>query len=152
MSLYSAVVRNVLSPLTLLRRGELRQLRWQREFDRTQFLSSDELRDLQWRRMRALLNHAYDRCAYYRRRFDEAGVTPADLRCLDDVRALPVLEKRDVQQHGADMVADGWPAADLIRNQTGGSTGTPITFYLCKDRKCSRAAATLRHNAWAGWR
>src|SRR5204862_198522 len=33
----------------------------------------------------------------------------------------------------------------------GGSTGTPITFYLNGDRKCSRAAATLRHNRWAGW-
>jgi phenylacetate-CoA ligase len=50
------------------------------------------------------------------------------------------------------MIATGWPAHDLIRNQTGGSTGTPITFYLSRDRKCSRAAATLRHNAWAGWR
>ena len=49
------------------------------------------------------------------------------------------------------MVARNWPRADLIRNQTGGSTGTPITFYLSGDRKCSRAAATLRHNRWAGW-
>ena len=49
------------------------------------------------------------------------------------------------------MVARNWPAADLIRNQTGGSTGTPVTFFLSRDRKCSRTAATLRHNRWAGW-
>jgi phenylacetate-CoA ligase len=49
------------------------------------------------------------------------------------------------------MVARDWPREDLIRNQTGGSTGQPVTFYLSRARKCSRAAATLRHNRWAGW-
>ncbi|MFO0842181.1 MAG: hypothetical protein U0797_07230 [Gemmataceae bacterium] len=99
----------------------------------------------------AVLTHAYDRCPYYRRSFEKAGVRPGDLRSPDDLRALPALEKRDIQQEGADMVARGWPGRDLIRNQTGGSTGAPVTFYLCRDRKCSRAAATLRHNRWAGW-
>jgi phenylacetate-CoA ligase len=152
MSLYSAVVRNLFTPLSLWRRGELRQLAYEREFGRTQFLSADELRDLQWRRLRPLIEHAYRRCPYYRRRFDDAGLSPHDVRSLDDVRRLPILEKSDVQRHAADMIAEAWPQHDLIRNQTGGSTGTPITFYLSKDRKCSRAAATLRHNAWAGWR
>ena len=76
---------------------------------------------------------------------------PGLLRSLDDLRALPPLEKQEIQEQGADMVARNWPQTDLIRNQTGGSTGTPITFYLSGGRKCSRAAATLRHNRWAGW-
>lgn len=146
MSLFSRVVRDLLTPAALWRRGELAQLRYLREFDRTQFLSAAELRDLQWSRLRHLLQHAYDRCPFYRQRF-----TPADVRGLDDLARLPILEKRDIQADGPAMVADGWPSEDLIRNQTGGSTGTPITFYLSRDRKCSRAAATLRHNRWAGW-
>jgi phenylacetate-CoA ligase len=138
-------------PLSLWRSGELAQLRYLREFERTQFLSPEELRQLQWERLRALLDHAYRQCPFYRRRFAEAGLVPADLRGLHDLRALPVLEKRDIQEHGGQMVADDWPRQDLIRNQTGGSTGTPVTFYLDGARKCSRAAATVRHNRWAGW-
>src|SRR5262245_32968401 len=149
MSLYAGLVRNALVPLALWRRGERRQLAYEREFDLTQHLSTDELRHLQWTRLQALLRHAHERCPFYRRRFGD--IRPGDLRCLEDLRRLPILEKRDIQEHGAEMIAQGWPADDLIRNQTGGSTGTPISFYLCKDRKCSRAAATLRHNAWAGW-
>ncbi len=152
MSLYAGVVRHVVHPLVLWRRGERRQLAYQREFERTQFLSADALRQLQWVRLRALLRHAYRACPFYRRRFDQVGAHPDDLRCLEDLRALPVLEKRDIQEQGGDLIARDWPGDDLIRNQTGGSTGTPITFYLCRDRKCSRAAATLRHNRWAGWR
>jgi phenylacetate-CoA ligase len=151
VALYPRLVRNVTMPLALLRRGELAQLRWQREFERTQHLSADELRRLQWLRLRALLAHAYERCPIYRERFAAAGFRPQDLRGPENLRALPALEKRDLQEQGDRLLARGWPANDLIRNQTGGSTGQPVTFYLSRDRKCSRAAATLRHNRWAGW-
>ncbi|HNA34639.1 MAG TPA: AAA family ATPase, partial [Flavobacteriales bacterium] len=87
----------------------------------------------------------------FRTRLDEVLAEDEALQ-LEDLRHLPVLEKRDIQERGAEMVAEGWPEDDLIRNQTGGSTGAPIRFFLCRDRKCSRAAATLRHNRWAGWR
>jgi phenylacetate-CoA ligase len=152
MSFYPKLVRNVFLPLSLWRAGELAQMRYLREFERTQFLSTDELRELQWQRLQALLDHAYTQCPFYRRRFDDAGLTPQDLSGLEDLRALPILEKGDIQEQGPDMVARNWPRGDLIANQTGGSTGTPVPFYLSKERKCSRAAATLRHNRWADWR
>src|SRR5262249_35694569 len=114
-------------------------------------LPPEELRSLQLQRLQALLRQAYDHCPFYRRRFDECGLHPSDIRSLADLRRLPVLQKRDIQERGEEMIACNWPRRDLIRNQTGGSTGTPITFYLSGDRKCSRAAATLRHNRWAGW-
>jgi phenylacetate-CoA ligase len=151
MSLHGRLIRDVLLPLALWKRGETAQLRWQREFERTQFLPLDALHELQRRRLQALLSHAFDRCSFYRRRFELARLTPADVRCLDDLRLLPPLEKRDIQDHGREMMAVDWPASDLIANQTGGSTGTPIRFFLSGDRKSSRAAATLRHNRWAGW-
>ena len=66
MSLYSGIVRNVFAPLALWKRGETRQFAYQREFAATQFLFADELRQLQWRRMEALLVHAYERCPFYR--------------------------------------------------------------------------------------
>ncbi|HBI46016.1 MAG TPA: hypothetical protein DDY78_24645 [Planctomycetales bacterium] len=151
MPLYQRIVRDVLTPLALWRRGETAQLRFEREFERTQFLPPEEIRRLQLARLRSLLFHASDNCPFYQRRFEQAGFAPGLLRNLEDLRALPPLEKRDIQEHGADMVARNWPRSDLIRNQTGGSTGTPVTFFLSGARKCSRAAATLRHNRWAGW-
>jgi phenylacetate-CoA ligase len=152
VTLYPQLVRNVFLPLSLWRAGELSQLRYLREYERTQYWTPEDIRDLQWQRLRALLDLAYAQCPFYRERFERAGLTPRDLRGLDDLRALPILEKRDIQERGDDMVARNWPRGDLIRNQTGGSTGTPVSFYLSKARKCSRAAATLRHNRWAGWR
>ncbi len=151
MSLYGRVFRNVLHPLILWKRGDLAEARYLREFMQTQWLSADELRALQLRRLRSLLAHAHAACPFYRRRLDAAGLDPAGLHALEDLRALPSLEKTEMQEQIGDMVARGWPRADLIANQTGGSTGTPVRFFLDHARKCSRSAATLRHNAWAGW-
>jgi phenylacetate-CoA ligase len=151
MKLYQRLVRDVFTPLVLWRSGDLAQLRYLREFERTQWLAPDELRQLQLGRLRALLAHAYHQCPFYRQRFQQAGLIPSDVRRLEDLRALPPLEKRDLQEHGECMVARDWPRADLLPNQTGGSTGTPVAFYLSGARKCSRAAATVRHNRWAGW-
>lgn len=149
--LYRTLVKNVFVPLALARHGELAQLRYLREFERTQWLSADELRALQWRRLHALLRHAYENCPYYAARFRRVGVHPDELRDLDDLRVLPVLEKADIQREGAALLARNVPEGARIANQTGGSTGTPIRFHLSRDRKCSRAAATWRHNRWAGW-
>ncbi len=138
MPLFPSIVRNVSLPLSLWRSGELAQLRYLREFERTQFLPKNKLRDLQWRRLQALLDHAYHQCSFYREQFEKIGLVPSDLRSLEDLRWLPVLEKRDIQEHGPAMVSRDWPCEDLIANQTGGSTGTPLAFFLSRDRKCSR--------------
>jgi phenylacetate-CoA ligase len=151
MPLFESLVRNVFVPLSLWRSGQSAQTRYESEFEETQYFSEDDLRQLQWQRLRRLLDHAHDQCPYYRRRFQQAGLTPADLTCLADLRLLPPLEKEDLQESGAELLSRDWPRDDLIANQTGGSTGTPVSFYLHRDRLCSRGAATLRHNRWAGW-
>jgi phenylacetate-CoA ligase len=151
MKLYQRLVRHVFTPLTLWHSGDLAQLRYLREFEQTQWLPADELRRLQLTRLRALLAHAYEQCPFYRERLDRAGLAPRAVRRLEDLRSLPPLEKREIQENRERMVARDWPRADLIANQTGGSTGAPVPFYLSGARKCSRAAATTRHNRWAGW-
>jgi phenylacetate-CoA ligase len=151
MPIYQRIVRDALLPLSLWRAGETAQLRYRRELERSQFLAADAIRALQLRRLRSLLTLAYDRCPFYRQRFDAIGLHPDDVGSLEELRLLPPLEKSDIQEQGGRMVARGWPQDDLLPNQTGGSTGTPIRFFLDRERKCSRAAATLRHNRWAGW-
>jgi phenylacetate-CoA ligase len=151
MPLYPRLVRDVFLPLSLWRAGETAQLRYTRAFERTQYWPAEHVRGLQVRNLKGLLAHAYAECPFYRERMDKARMRPADVTCLEDLRALPPLEKREIQEQGGRMTARNWPQHDLLPNQTGGSTGTPVRFFLSLDRKCSRAAATWRHNRWAGW-
>jgi phenylacetate-CoA ligase len=150
MPVASGLIRHLLFPAHLALTGRLRVLRCLREFERSQFWEPEKLRRLQLRRLLRLLQHAYDNCPFYRWRFDDAGVHPRDVRQLEDVEALPLLSRRDLQRHRSELIATNWPHGDLVPNQTGGSTGEPVSFFVSNERMDSRQAATLRHNRWAG--
>ena len=124
--------------------------RYKDEFDRTQFLSTAQLEELQSNRLREQLIRAYRNIPFYRRRMEQIGITPLDIRKTADLAMLPILTKKDIQDHGAEMLAENIPADKRSRNQTGGSTGSPLQFWVDKERFDSRRASTDRHNAWAG--
>lgn len=67
-------------------------------WDAGERLSLDELRERQVTRLRATLQHAYEHVAAYRKKFDDAGVYPEDLRELADLARFPFTTKEDLRQ------------------------------------------------------
>lgn len=126
--------------------------RYYREFEHSQSLPQEELRRLQARRLGELLRSAAAGSPFYRARMRDAGLSPDDIRQPEDIRALPVLTKKQIQDHGKEMVNDQVPVSHRVRNQTGGSTGSPLQFYVDAERLDSRMASTVRHDRWAGMR
>lgn len=147
----SKLIEKVIYPLWT-RRDHPKYLHYARIFSRGQWLPGPEIEQLQLRLLRTQLLHAYRSIPFYRRSMEEAKITPLDVQSIADLRALPVLTKRDIQQHSSEMLADDVPADKRIINQTGGSTGTPLQFWVDKDRIDSRRASTDRHDGWAGLR
>ena len=60
--------------------------------------SRAELESLQLERLQSTLHYAYANNAGYRRKFDEAGVLPEDLRTLDDLARFPFTTKADLRE------------------------------------------------------
>jgi phenylacetate-CoA ligase len=149
--LESALIRRVIYPLWT-RRDHPTYLRYARSFAASQYFSADELHELQTRLLRKQLLHAYCNVPFYRRRMEKLSITPVDIQSLDDLRHLPCLTKKDIQDHKEEMLADDVPLQEREQNQTGGSTGSPLQFWVDKERFDSRRASTDRHNAWAGFR
>ena len=147
----AGLVRKIVYPLWAKRRHPA-YARYMREFERNQYLSPDELRAMQLRKLRQQLIAAYRYVPLYRHRMTEAGLTPLDIQTHEDLRLLPVLTKRDIQDQQDMLVASNVPASKRLPNQTGGSTGSPLQFYVDRERFDSRMASTDRHNAWAGLR
>ncbi|MBX6767683.1 MAG: phenylacetate--CoA ligase [Actinomadura rubrobrunea] len=67
--------------------------------DPAERMSREELRELQLKRLQATLRHAYDNVELYRRKFDEAGVTPEDCRSLEDLARFPYTTKADLRDN-----------------------------------------------------
>jgi phenylacetate-CoA ligase len=152
MDAYAPIVRRILLPAMRWREGRRDFKRFFHEFARTQYLSPAELRDVQLHRLQALIHHAYDNCPYYRRQFQEAGITPAAVRDVDDLPRVPTLSKEQVRANLDDLVARDHDRDRLRRDQTGGSTGSALTFYRDTRRGDARLAVAYRHDGWTGWR
>ncbi len=124
-------------------------MRMAAELERTQWSEPQELRVLQLRKLRALLEHAWQNCPFYRRRMEQAGLCPADVESLEQLRALGLLSRTDVAEHRDEMVWQQVPGG-LIRSNTGGSTGQPLVFYVDRRRQAAFKAARIRTHRWFG--
>ena len=96
--------------------------------------SVDELRALQLLRMQWSLQHAYDNVAHYRKKFDEAGVRPSDLKSLDDLNKFPFTGKSDLRENYPFRLF-AVPREQVVRiHASSGTTGKPtVVGYTAKD-------------------
>ena len=150
MDISKLLIRHVVYPLWETKNGTSR-LRYLRQLEKSQFDSAEAMRERQWTDFKTLVTHAFRSCPFYRRKYEEVGLTPGDLRTPDDIARLPTTSKQEIQECLRDMLAEGAQPDRLIKDMTGGSTGTPMTVYYDRDRLDRRVAATIRHNRWAGW-
>ena len=102
---------------------------------RNQWLPASELRDLQERKLRRLVSHAYERVPYYRRLFDSAKLKPEDIRGLPDLAKVPMTTRAQILEHPLkDVTARGIDLRRCRIQTTSGTTGVPFkTYYRRKD-------------------
>jgi phenylacetate-CoA ligase len=96
--------------------------------------SRDELTALQLERLKWSLAHAYENSPVYRRKFDEAGVHPDDVKSLADLARFPFTTKKDLRDnypYGMFAV----PHDQISRiHASSGTTGKPtVVGYTAKD-------------------
>ncbi|HKG23568.1 MAG TPA: hypothetical protein VKC34_16830, partial [Blastocatellia bacterium] len=99
---------------------------------RTSAAGWGEDRKLEWilGRLRYSVRRAYDETAYYRGLFRRVGFDPWADFTFDDYARLPVLERHDVLEAGADLISRAVPTSLMRKDATGGSTGQPTELWL----------------------
>lgn len=93
----------------------------------------EEIREVQLERMKWSLKHSYDNSAFYRERFDQAGVHPDDLKELSDLSKFPFTTKNDLRDtYPFGMFAV--PREKVARiHGSSGTTGKPIIVGYTKN-------------------
>ncbi|OGK75847.1 MAG: hypothetical protein A2X53_07325, partial [Candidatus Rokubacteria bacterium GWA2_70_23] len=125
-------------------------------------------------RLRAQVRHAAAHSPFYRRKFRAAGVSPARIRTLDDLRNLPFTTKDELKENQA--AAPPWgdvlavPLAEVLRvHLTSATTGRPLAFldtredwygfyhsyarslYAYGVRKADMVMAAFSYGPWIGY-
>lgn len=96
--------------------------------------SRDELTALQLERLKWSIAHAYENSPVYRRKFDEAGVHPGDIKSLADIARFPFTTKKDLRDnYPYGMFAVPHDQVSRI-HASSGTTGKPtVVGYTAKD-------------------
>jgi phenylacetate-CoA ligase len=97
-------------------------------------MSSSEMRKLQSERMKELVNKVYQNVEFYRKKMDEKGVRPSDIRSIDDISKLPFTNKTDLRDNYPFGLFAA-PMKEIVRiHASSGTTGKPTTVgYTKKD-------------------
>ena len=131
------------------------------ELESIEIASLDEIQDLQLRRLKWSVSHAYDNIEFYKRKYDHVGVHPTDLKQLSDIKLFPFTTKEDLRNnYPFDMFAVD--LKNVVRvHASSGTTGKPtVVGYTKKDlemwehliQRCLRASGMRKgdmlHNAY----
>ncbi|MCI4010697.1 phenylacetate--CoA ligase PaaK [Brevibacterium sp. ZH18] len=104
------------------------------DLDAGQRMSLDELRADQLANLKSTVTKVYEKVPFYRKAFDDLGVTPADITSLDDIAKLPFTNKQDLRDnYPFGMFAV--PREEVARvHASSGTTGLPtVVGYTLGD-------------------
>lgn len=96
---------------------------WNKEVE---CMGREEMRRLQSERLVKMVKHVYANSTFYRKRMDEHGVTPDDIRSIDDISKLPFMTKQDLRDNYPFNLFCV-PMEKIVRlHASSGTTGKPI--------------------------
>ncbi len=94
----------------------------------------EEMKKLQSEKLVKQVRHVYENVPYYRAKMEEKGVTPDDIKSIDDLHLLPFLTKADLRDaYPYGLLAK--PLDECVRiHSTSGTTGKRVVaFYTQHD-------------------
>ena len=131
------------------------------ELEPIEIASIDEIKALQLVRLKWSVYHAYKNVAFYKKKYDEIGIHPSDLKYLEDIKLFPFTTKEDLRKnYPFNMFAH--KLKDIARiHASSGTTGKPTVVAYTKNdlemwehliERCLRASGMKKgdmlHNAY----
>lgn len=126
-----------------------RRLDWLRE---AEWWDAAEVERYQADQVRRIVAHAYETVPAYRRLWQTAGLTPADIQAPDDLSKLPIITKRQVRLDPDAFLSRSFAGKRLRTSLTSGTTGTPLAVRLTPEALQFQWAVWWRHRARFGLR
>lgn len=92
-----------------------------------------EMEKIQLGRLKETVERVYNNTPFYKEKFEQLGITPADIQSLEDVRKLPFTKKTDLRENypfGLFAV----PMEDVVRiHGSSGTSGKPTIVGYTKN-------------------
>ena len=107
---------------------------WNRFLKDSEQWNQKKINLYQKQQLKILLKQAYQFVPYYKKQFDKQNIKPEDIKDLSDIHILPYLTKKNIRSHLNELKSTNHPNIAFQKTKTGGTTGTPLVFYIEKAR------------------
>ena len=109
-------------------------------------MTREQISELQLERLQATVRHCMN-SPFYKKRFEEIGLKPEDIKSLDDIRKIPFTTKADLRDTYPFGMASV-PLRECTRlHSSSGTTGTP-TVILHTQKDLEEWANQVARNLW----
>ncbi len=109
------------------------------------FLTASDLKDMQIKKLRAIVIYAYETIPFYNQKFKNAGIKPDEIRCIEDLNRIPLTTKEEIQGTPlSQIIPKNVDLNKCVKSNTSGSTGYPVVTFSSSRRSLYNSNMWLR--------
>ena len=133
--------------LQKLKRG--RVIEYIKSLEESQWFERERLKEMQWDKLRRLLNVASENIPYYRNLFKDNKIKIENIKNYEDFLNIPVLTKEDVRNNFSQLINPNY-SGKFYRGMTSGSTGLSLELLHSVEFASWVYAGQWRARRWFG--
>lgn len=120
---------------------------------KNQYLRPENLRKLQEKRLRFVVDFAYRNTPLYKEKFNDAHITPHDIETLDDVTKIPLITKGEIKRvFPQGIITPGFSEYNCQVETTSGSSGSVLKVLYDPETAAYNTAIAFRDHFAQGVR
>jgi phenylacetate-CoA ligase len=116
-----------------------------------QYKPYGELKREQETQLKHMMDFVYRNVPYYHKVFDNLNLHPSDIKKIEDLEKLPILNKNTIRENWNDFIPVNLKSMSFYNRATGGSTGSPFKYRLTKYDRFLSGAILYRGWGYAGY-
>jgi len=104
------------------------------------------LEEIQRKKLKSIIKHAYDNIPFYHVKFKELNIRPDDIKTLTDISKIPFTTKSEIQKNYPDkIIARNVDPKKCSIRRTSGSQGQPLSVFV--DERAANIDNAMWHRA-----
>jgi phenylacetate-CoA ligase len=121
-----------------------------KKLEETEWNTLEQIQSRQEACLARIVDHHSRYNPHFKQRLADQGLTAEDVSTLAGLTKLKPITKRDIQQAGVDFQSTAVPPshAPILKAQTSGRTGEPVTIYKTQMNQLFYSALVVREHQW----
>lgn len=116
----------------------------------SQYWDDEKIYEYRLKKLKNLVDYSRKNVPYYEELFKKNKLLSQDIKTLDDICKIPILNKKTLRKRGHDLLSREFNKFKLKHGKTGGTTGSPVKVFKDVNNRTFTWASYYRWYDWMG--